>query len=187
MKTIRQSFIICTFIIVTAALHANGEDSPGQQRKKGMVGVATAGIAVAMEAEYRFIKPLAVRFMGVYVYGLNSEKSPIVTKGENLFTAVLTPAVYIPTPVDFLDPVLFFGVSYSHYRWKSPVFRINGIINDVTFGGGAGLGFIVAPFCRIGVNCWVNYDYSIYTDNGRKYKGRRIALPMPFVDICFMF
>ncbi len=187
MKTPLRNFIICAVMIVTAAPHARAEDRPGQQRKKGMAGVATAGIAVAVEAEYRFIKPLAIRFMGVYVYGLNSEKSPIVTKGETLFSAVLTPAVYIPTPVEFLDPVLFFGVSYSHYRWKSPDFRINGVINDVTFGGGAGLGFIVAPFCRIGVNCWINYDYSIFTHNGRKYKGRRIALPLPFVDVCFMF
>ena len=187
MKTPLRNFIICAVMIVTAAPHARAEDRPGQQRNQGMAGVATAGIAVAVEAEYRFIKPLAIRFMGVYVYGLNSEKSPIVTKGETLFSAVLTPAVYIPTPVEFLDPVLFFGVSYSHYRWKSPDFRMNGVINDVTFGGGAGLGFIVAPFCRIGVNCWINYDYSIFTHNGRKYKGRRIALPLPFVDVCFMF
>ncbi|HPC41915.1 MAG TPA: hypothetical protein PLD91_13440 [Spirochaetota bacterium] len=187
MKPIRQSFIICVVIIVTAAPHAYAENASGQERKKGMVGAATAGIAVAVEAEYRFIRPLAIRFTGVYVYGLNSEKSPIVTKGENLFTAVLTPAVYIPTPVDFLDPVFFFGVSYSHYRWKSPDFRMNGIINDVTFGGGAGLGFIVAPFCRIGVNCWINYDYKINTEYGMKKKGHRIPLPLPFIDVCFMF
>jgi hypothetical protein len=177
-------FIICT---IPHAVNVLAADNTGQERKKGMVGVATGGIATSIEAEYRFIKPLAIRFTGVYVYGLASEKSPIVTKGENLFTAVLTPAVYIPTPVDFLDPVLFFGVSFSHYRWKSPDFRINGIINDVTFGGGGGIGFIVATFCRIGVNCWINYDYSIYTDNGINKKGRRIALPMPFVDLCFMF
>jgi hypothetical protein len=177
-------FIICA---IPQAAHVFAADNNGQERKKGMVGVATGGIAAAIEAEYRFIRPLAIRFMGVYVYGLGTKNSPIVTKGEHLLTAVLTPAVYIPTPVDFLDPVIFFGMSYSHYRWESPYFKINGIINDVTFGGGGGLGFIVTPFCRIGINCWINYDYKILSEYGRKRKGYRIALPMPFIDVCFMF
>ncbi|MBP7738728.1 MAG: hypothetical protein KA369_22325 [Spirochaetes bacterium] len=187
MGVSKKTIIILAAVILAISTHALAGEETGGKWKKGMVGTATAGIAAAVEAEYRFIKPLAIRFMGVYVYGMGTKNSPIVKKGENLFSAVLAPAVYIQTPVDFLDPVVFFGVSYSHYRWKSPYFRINGIINDVTFGGGAGLGFIVSPFCRIGANCWINYDYKIDTRNGMRKKGRRIALPMPFIDVCFLF
>ncbi len=182
----RATFILAaTIIAISMSAFAGVENS--QKWKKGMVGVATAGIAAAVEAEYRFIKPLAIRFLGVYVYGLGTKNSPIVKKGENLFSAVLSPVVHSPTPVDFLDPVLFFVITYSHYRWKSPHFRMNGIINDVTFGGGGGLGFMVSPFCQIGANCWINYDYKIENRNGMRKKGRRIALPMPFIDVCFLF
>ncbi len=181
------SIIISIAFIMISAMEAFAEEKTGHERRKGMIGASTAGIAVAAEAEYRFIRPLAIRFMGVYVYGLGKKHGPIISKGERLISAVVTPAVYIPTPVDFLDPVLFFGLSYSHYRWYSPNVNRHGIINDVTFGGGAGLGFIVAPFCRIGVNCWINYDYKIMDDYFRKRKGYRIALPMPFIDVCFMF
>jgi hypothetical protein len=187
MKMKYAAIVICAAFIGISDVHAYAAEKTGQQREKGMVGLAISGIAIGILAEYRFIKPLAIRVMGVSVYGLGTNDSPIVTKGEKLFSVVVTPAVYIPTPVDFLDPVLFFGISYSHYRWKSPDFKMNGIINDITFGGGAGIGFIVAHFCRIGVNCWINYDYSVFTDHGVKEKGRRIALPMPFIDICFMF
>lgn len=168
-------------------MHASGEEKPGQERKKGMVGIATNGIAVGVQGEYRFIRPLALRVMANYVYGLQKKHGPIVSKGEHLFSAIAAPAVYIPTPVDFLDPALFFGVSYSRYYWKSSYFKINGILNDVTFGGGAGLGFIVAPCCRIGVNCWINYDYKIIEVHGQKKKGHRLALVMPFLDFSFMF
>ncbi len=183
----RTVIILCAVFLVLNAMQAFAVEKTGNERRKGMVGAATGGVAAAILAEYRFIRPLAIRFMGVYVYGLGTKNSPIVTRGEQLYSAVLTPAFYIPTPVDFLDPVLFFGVSYSHYRWESPCFPKHGIINDVTFGGGAGLGFIVAPFCRIGINCWINYDYKIDKEYGMKKKGRRIALILPYIDICFMF
>ncbi len=152
-----------------------------------MAGIATSGIAVGAQIEYRFIRQLGVRAMGVYVYGTGKKHGPIVSKGEDLFSAIATPVVYIPTPVGFIEPVLFFGLAYSHYRWGSSYFNIRGTINDVTFGGGAGIGFIVAPFCRIGVNCWINCDYRIKREYGIKKKGNRLALPMPFLDVSFLF
>jgi len=172
------------FFVTTKAMSAE-EQAPS--RKMGMAGIATSGIAAGVQIEYRFIRPLGIRAMGISVYGTGKKHGPIVSKGETLIAAIATPAFYIPTPVEFLEPVLFFGLSYSHYRWKSPYFKISGVLDDITFGGGGGLGFIVAPFCRIGVNCWINYDYRIIQEYGIRKKGKRIALPMPFIDVSFLF
>ncbi|HOD14472.1 MAG TPA: hypothetical protein PK307_02555 [Spirochaetota bacterium] len=167
-----------------AAAHAAEETA---EWKKGMAGAAFNGIAAGVQVEYRFIRPLAIRAIGSYIWGTGKTNGPLVGRGERLVSVILTPAAYIPTPVRFLEPVLFFGPSFSHFRWKSPWFKINGIINDFTFGGGGGLGFIVAPFCRIGINCWINYDYKMKQEYGVTKKGKRIALVMPFLDACFLF
>ncbi len=152
-----------------------------------MAGAAFNGIAAGLQAEYRPFPLLAARVMGVWVFGTGKKNGPIVSRGEQLLSVLAAPALYIPTPVDFLEPVLFFGVAHSSYRWKSPRINARGVINDTTFGGGGGIGFIVAPFCRIGINCWINYDYKIEKEFGRKRKGGRRGLVMPFVDVGFLF
>lgn len=176
-------------IVLFTTLRAGGahaaEETAGW--KRGMAGAVFNGIAAGVQVEYRFIRPLAIRAMGSYIWGTGEKNGPLVARGERLVSIILTPAAYIPTPVPFLEPVLFFGPSYSHFRWKSPYFKINGIINDITFGGGGGLGFIVAPFCRIGINCWINYDYKMKEEYGITKKGKRMALVMPFLDACFLF
>lgn len=107
--------IFCAACLVLTAVHAAAAEKTGGERKKGMIGIATNIIGVGVQGEYRFIRPLAIRIMGTYIYGLGKTHGPIVSKGEHLFSAILTPAVYIPTPVDFIDPVLSFGASYSRY------------------------------------------------------------------------
>lgn len=181
----RASVTLLILATLCAARAHAGEEAAGW--KRGMAGAAFNGIAAGAQAEYRFIRPLAIRAMGVYVFGTGKKNGPIVSRGEWLASAIVTAVAYIPTPVRFLEPMLFFGPSFSHYRWKSPCFRINGSIDDFTFGGGGGLGFIVAPFCRVGINCWINYDYKIDRDYGIRRKGKRIALVMPFIDACFLF
>jgi hypothetical protein len=176
---------IILFIVLCALTARAAEEKPGW--KQGMAGAAYNGIAAGAQAEYRFIRPLAVRALGVCVFGTGQKHGPIVSRGEWIASAILTPVAYIPTPVSWLEPALFIGPSFSHYRWKSPYFKLDGIINDFTFGGGAGIGFIVAPFFRIGLNCWINYDYKVEREFGVRRKGKRIALVMPFLDTCFLF
>lgn len=178
-------FFMILLIAGSAAFAA--DDATAQKRKKWMAGAAFNGIAAGIQGEYRPFPLLGARVMGIWVFGTGKKGGPIVDPGELLLSAIAAPVLYVPVPVDFLEPVLFFGVSHSTYRWKSTRVRARGVINDTTFGGGAGLGFIVAPFCRLGINCWINYDYKVRKTLGRKTRGPRRGLVMPFVDVGFLW
>ncbi len=182
----RAAHLFMILIIAGSAALA-ADDAAAPKGKKWMAGAAFNGIAAGIQGEVRPIPLLALRAMGTWVFGTGKTNGPVAGRGEVMLSAIAAPVLYVPVPVDFLEPALFFGVSHSSYRWKSTRVNARGVINDTTFGGGGGLGFIVAPFCRLGINCWINYDYGTRTRFGRKRKGPRQALVMPFVDVGFLF
>ncbi len=151
-------------------------------------GVIANTAAIGWQIEYRFIPPVGIKFMYLYVFGLAADEGQhFLDIGEFLVAGLLAPSFHIPIKGNRFDPYIFLGVLYSHFHWKHDRTDTKGDIRDLTFGGGIGLGIRLTTYLDIGFNIWCDYDYKVNRTLLGVEKGNRLVLVMPYVSVNFLY
>ncbi len=136
---------------------------------------------MGLEYGYRFMDSLELKAMSLYVDGFG------IGENDYILNATFAAVIHIRDRGGWFDPVIMAGPNYSYHHWEHSFAGTSGTIQDVTVGGGAGLGFIICERLRIGINLWINYDYITDETLVRKEKGNRFLLFIPALNVYYIF
>jgi hypothetical protein len=165
-----------------------------QQQYKGSLSVLGGITMVGLQGEYAVVPEFGIKAVGLCIVGADFNS---MNMDEYIISAIVAPVIHLAPEFKVLDPVLMIGLVYSYHHWESKLSHISinidrtvreGNLHDVTFGTGMGFNFKFADRFKIGINLWLNYDYSVVTTiSMRKKKGNRILLPVPLIECTAQF
>jgi hypothetical protein len=170
-------------VLVIFLLSLTPQNYASSEQSRSSIGALLSPDALGFQTDLMISQDITLKFTGIYVYGL------CVRQNEYIVTGALSPTYHLASAKSYLQPIIFAGISFSRHHWhlENSSNEKSGNINDLTLGGGGGLGYKITSNSKIGMNLWINYDYKTRRTSDTTKKGKRFFLPLFLLDYCYYF
>jgi hypothetical protein len=175
-----MKYFFAILIILNIAIEICSQEINNTISNRYGAGIIFNTEASGVEADYSFYSGFGIKYVLLYVYGLN------LNEDEYIIINAL-PVMYNFKTDGIFKPVVFSGPVHSHHHWTTQYHGKSGSFNDITIGAGGGLNINITDNVQAGLSVWFNYDYNVYNKNGYKHKGDRFVLILPFLDVRILF